>query len=232
MPFVTTDDDIPTHKRRRDSDNANHHTSSVRRPHEPDNHQENPPRNPPQELLPPSRGPPRCKRARIPHDDVHVLDRPPTPPPHRRRASQLKTPPRSPPRSTAVLAPCYICHRRPTKTSDLDSFAPCEGCGQRACFVCVRQCHGWHVDEGASVLSEQEVLSRSFHVPDADADARGARHPEEPRPERQRHADDARHSRGWAASGHRSVVCSRCCVERGLRGDVICLGCLSGMPGA
>lgn len=28
--------------------------------------------------------------------------------------------------------------------------------------------------------------------------------------------------------GHRGVVCSRCCVERGVDGEVWCLGCLGG----
>jgi hypothetical protein len=32
----------------------------------------------------------------------------------------------------------------------------------------------------------------------------------------------------WVERGieHRGVVCSRCCVERGEEGEVICLGCL------
>lgn len=30
----------------------------------------------------------------------------------------------------------------------------------------------------------------------------------------------------WSEGGHRRVVCSRCCVEKGTEGDVWCLGCL------
>lgn len=37
---------------------------------------------------------------------------------------------------------------------------------------------------------------------------------------------------GWSGGGHRGVICSRCCVESGGEGDVICLGCLAGMKGA
>ena len=29
-----------------------------------------------------------------------------------------------------------------------------------------------------------------------------------------------------AKVGHRQMVCSGCCVERGVDGDVVCLGCL------
>ncbi|KAG6007922.1 hypothetical protein E4U43_000238 [Claviceps pusilla] len=205
---------------------------------------------------------------------IHSLGRdapyptsPPPPPQHRRRASQQKlaldggnlaekAPPLLRP-IAALLAPCYICHRRPTKKSDLDSFAQCEGCGERACFVCVRQCYGWNADDGMSVLSEQEVLSRSFQMDDYAAEevahTDGSAHEREEAAHLQqvqqqqqqqqqhngehdgslRHDDDTRHDgQGWAASGHRSVVCSRCCVEKGLEGEVICLGCLSGMPGA
>lgn len=128
---------------------------------------------------------------------------------------------------SAPLTPCHICHRKPTKKSHLDSFADCEGCGQRTCFVCIRQCYGRTAGHD-SVLSEQEVLSRSFHMDDApplvddDSNANangGVREPE-------------RDMKGWDAGGHRGVVCSRCCVERGLEGDVACLGCLSSMEAA
>ncbi|UNI14921.1 hypothetical protein JDV02_001499 [Purpureocillium takamizusanense] len=130
----------------------------------------------------------------------------------------------------ALLSPCHICHRRPTKKSDLDSFAECLGCGERTCFVCIRECPGWNAGEeeegAASVLSEQEVLSRSFHMDDVDDMNRdGSAEPERPREIRDG-------GKGWDACGHRAVVCSRCCVERGREGEVVCLGCLSGMPGA
>ncbi len=41
--------------------------------------------------------------------------------------------------STALLSPCHICHRRPTKKTDVDSFADCQGCRRQTCFVCIRQ---------------------------------------------------------------------------------------------
>lgn len=36
---------------------------------------------------------------------------------------------------------------------------------------------------------------------------------------------------GWTGRGHRDMICSRCCVERGSYGDVVCLGCLAWMEG-
>lgn len=137
------------------------------------------------------------------------------------------------------LQPCHVCHRRPTKKSDLDSFANCQGCDERTCFVCLRECHGRDADRAGSVLSEQEALSRSFHMDDADeepstsADCHG-RVEDSPRNLDGREAGQTANTTnkdtgGWIACGHRSVVCSRCCVERGVEGEVVCLGCLSGI---
>lgn len=39
-----------------------------------------------------------------------------------------------------TLAPCHICHRRPTTRTALDAYADCEICSRRACFVCLREC--------------------------------------------------------------------------------------------
>jgi len=36
---------------------------------------------------------------------------------------------------------------------------------------------------------------------------------------------------GRGESGHKDMVCSRCCVERGADGEVRCLGCLRGEEG-
>lgn len=128
----------------------------------------------------------------------------------------------------ACLAPCHICHRRPTKKSDLDSFADCEGCGERACFICIRECIGLtrtdqemgrrvEGDMGADI-SEQEALSRSFRMDDADDTTE------------ERGGGEEERRKGWAG-GHRGVVCSRCCVEMGPDGEISCLGCLSRMEG-
>jgi hypothetical protein len=129
----------------------------------------------------------------------------------------------------SLLDPCHICRRKPTKKSDLDSYAECQGCKARTCFVCLRECQGWFPDhlqrqtaargedsEGDIDIAEQEALSRSFHMADADdTDVR-----QEP--------DHTTGDTSWTSAGeHRTVVCSQCCIERGAEGDVVCLGCLS-----
>lgn len=142
----------------------------------------------------------------------------------------------STPASTRLsnTTPCHICHRRPQRRSDLDSLADCEGCGQRTCFVCIRECPGW---PGADSV----VPADTQHVPAA----RGMDHPGEGE-----HTDSnssssntgrqgttgqktARLRTTWShgSSGHRRMICSRCCMERGQDGEVVCLGCLPFVEG-
>lgn len=137
--------------------------------------------------------------------------------------------------STALLNPCHICHRKPTKKSDLDSFADCEGCEQRTCYVCIRQCQGWlpHSSKPPPRQSDEdeleEPLSRSFTMHDVDdMDQKSMGQPNSIVGKKQ-HSNG---TTGWTAKGHGSVICSRCCVERGSEGDVVCLGCLADMEGA
>ncbi|GKT42028.1 uncharacterized protein ColSpa_02209 [Colletotrichum spaethianum] len=141
------------------------------------------------------------------------------------------------PKTPSSLSPCHICHRRPTKKSDLDSFADCQGCGLRSCFVCIRECQGWQKDgrpsSGGGDLGNVEQapeqgginLSRSCQMDDVDDDRqRQSREDEESKRKGQPKRKD-----GWAGGGHRQMVCSRCCIEKGAEGDVVCLGCLSRM---
>ncbi|KAI0535702.1 hypothetical protein GGR58DRAFT_428167 [Xylaria digitata] len=144
--------------------------------------------------------------------------------------------------SSTFLNPCHICHRKPTKKSDLDSFADCTGCGERTCFVCLRACQGWlpasESDESTHTATEGEDLSASFTMQDVDdqestynqldktADTQKSE-------QRQKKGEGGGHGEGgWNGQGHRRVICSRCCVEKGSEGDVVCLGCLAGMRGA
>lgn len=192
---------------------------------------------------------PLSKRPRFAEDDVHIHTDGNAISPHRRRTSQQKalqeqpgagnrTANASTTRQAGVsLTPCHICHRRPTKRSDLDSFAECQGCGERACYVCIRECQGWNADDAREVLSEQEVLSRSFCMDDAEdmsqhtRDDNSGEHDHNNTTAESLSVEGGRYRsrEGWVAGGHRGVVCSRCCIERGAEGDVVCLGCLSGM---
>ncbi|KAI1322278.1 hypothetical protein F5Y16DRAFT_42692 [Xylariaceae sp. FL0255] len=144
--------------------------------------------------------------------------------------------------TSGLLSPCHICHRKPIKKSDLDSFADCMGCSQRTCFVCIRACQGWLPSLPTPAEEEDiEDLSASFTMQDVDD-------------ENNNNNDDDDHIRGtaelareenkqkkgegggggdttWSGRGHREVICSQCCVERGSEGDVVCLGCLAGIEG-
>ena len=138
--------------------------------------------------------------------------------------------------SSALLSPCHICHRKPTKKSDLDSFADCEGCGQRTCYICMRSCRDWTfaLNPARSIpRNEDQGYSASFIMQDVgdENDQQPERSPASGEP-KDRRETSGRDMDGWVGNGHRSTVCSRCCVERGSEGDVVCLGCLSGLEGA
>ncbi|KEY66143.1 hypothetical protein S7711_05314 [Stachybotrys chartarum IBT 7711] len=175
---------------------------------------------------------PLTKRARVKDQDDDAV--------HDIYASELSTPAQRPRlqtfHSAPVLAPCHICHRRPTKKTDIKAFAQCQGCGERTCYICMRVCHGWPVDDAED---EQEAMSRSLQMDDVDPlptsassdNFPGFRDQSATEPMAQPH-DTHRLGQGWAATGHCTKVCSRCSVERGSMGDVVCLGCLAGMEGA
>ncbi|KAI1733617.1 hypothetical protein F4680DRAFT_394955 [Xylaria scruposa] len=143
--------------------------------------------------------------------------------------------------SSALLSPCHICHRKPTKKSDLDSFGDCMGCGERTCFVCLRACQGWIPDAEHRTPTEAEDLSASFTMHDVDDEGSAHHHAEriaatQKPQQRQKKGEgggdrDEDVVRSWKGRGHRDVICSRCCVEQGSEGDVVCLGCLAGMEG-
>ncbi|RFU79080.1 hypothetical protein TARUN_3146 [Trichoderma arundinaceum] len=185
---------------------------------------------------------PPTKRFRTIHDDndVHAHGHGDIHSSHRRGASRELT-------NTAggskvpvkingtVLMPCHVCHRRPTKKSDLDSFARCQSCQEQTCFVCIRECQGRNSNTTAPFLSEdEEVLSRSFHMDDADE----CTTPPTPNINTQYPNNDTNEREGMASrraadsSIHHTMICSRCCVEKGAEGEVVCLGCLSDMDTA
>ncbi|SPQ18276.1 a3222451-4216-4766-898d-4abdc358a8ed [Thermothielavioides terrestris] len=143
------------------------------------------------------------------------------------------------PATAAPMSRCHICSRRPSKKSDLDSFADCQGCGRRTCFVCMRECLGWggpgvQLETYPTPFSPAAGLDPadvSFTMLDVDADVE--EYPPAPAPpaasseQRKQQGPGQGRDQGWTGGGgHRQVVCSRCCVEKGPDGDVVCLGCL------
>ncbi|KAF2187818.1 hypothetical protein K469DRAFT_737936 [Zopfia rhizophila CBS 207.26] len=44
--------------------------------------------------------------------------------------------------STNDLRPCHICHKAPMRKRELENYIECQGCGERACYVCARACAG------------------------------------------------------------------------------------------
>ncbi|PSS03614.1 hypothetical protein BD289DRAFT_155920 [Coniella lustricola] len=149
------------------------------------------------------------------------------------------------------LDPCHICHRRPAKKTELDSFADCQGCGERTCYVCIRECLGWKcmstipVPRSTTATTydfDENVMRDDCHEINIDADVCDAN-------QIQRHLDhqsvmndapsvdipneiirdDGTEHLIWGkggGKGHRGRICSQCCVEEGPEGEVICLGCL------
>ncbi|KAL4789204.1 hypothetical protein BDV19DRAFT_36511 [Aspergillus venezuelensis] len=65
--------------------------------------------------------------------------------------------------SPSLLRACHICHRRPTTKELLEAYADCELCGQRACFVCLRQCDA----PGCCGPNDQQNRQRWGNTPDS-----------------------------------------------------------------
>ncbi|KAK3953226.1 hypothetical protein QBC32DRAFT_123353 [Pseudoneurospora amorphoporcata] len=133
---------------------------------------------------------------------------------------------------------CHICCRKPSKKADLDSYADCEGCGQRTCYVCMRQCPGWtssfhhqgrnqHTGGQEGQTNDIRLASsspeNSFTMLDADAEADVDLD--------EKKSQRSKQTTGWHANGHRETICGQCCEERGDNGDVVCFGCLPSFGG-
>ncbi|KAL2199322.1 hypothetical protein P885DRAFT_31792 [Corynascus similis CBS 632.67] len=174
--------------------------------------------------------------------------------------------------SAHPMSRCHICSRRPNKKSDLDSFADCQGCGQRTCYVCIRECLGWGL--GSSVASSSNIQTRtpnlethrrdpsfalgttmsttsetsnpeeeghtSFTMIDVDDEEQQQQQQQQRQEQQAQQEQQSQEERGYGreqekgwttGSGHRQVVCSRCCVEKGEDGEVVCLGCLPFVEG-
>jgi hypothetical protein len=127
------------------------------------------------------------------------------------------------------LSPCHICHQRPRVKSDLDSYADCQGCGARTCYICMRECLGsatyaaHHIEGDFNGNHNIDDAEMSFGLEASLMDlGDGIGHQNE-------HDGDGitEHQKGDKLTGqHRGMVCSRCARECGADGDVQCNGCL------
>lgn len=170
---------------------------------------------------------------------------------HSRSPSATKVAPKAPTTSSNnLLSPCHICHRKPTKKNELDSYADCEGCGERTCYVCIRECLGWNASPNQHDRFDHEVLMRdqdnreeqrqqqqdeerepknfdhSFSMEDAPAGENQQRNDQRNDLEADQEPTKRGGTWGNGNRGHRGRICSQCCVEKGPEGEVICLGCL------
>ncbi|KAJ2900517.1 hypothetical protein MKZ38_002422 [Zalerion maritima] len=124
-----------------------------------------------------------------------------------------------------ILNPCHICHRKPQRKSDLDSYKNCEGCGRRTCYICIRECQNWipsqhHRDSEGHPMSYEATRNHnpSLEMKDAsDYNSYQCDEESEKMP-----SDWLRHERG-----HRSIICSKCCIETGPDGETMCRACLN-----
>jgi len=169
--------------------------------------------------------------------------------------SRSTTPSHTTAPSAKLMSRCHICGRKPAKKSDLDSFADCQGCSQRTCYVCIRECLGWRASptpnqqrtngnetslggdsSGFRPSASPTGSDSSFTMVDAEDVAESDmvhHHTNQQTDGRVQHRNNNRpqESNGWAGGGHRQMVCSQCCVEKGENGDVVCLGCLACIEG-
>jgi len=100
----------------------------------------------------------------------------------------------------ADLSACHICRRKPTLKRELEDFLDCESCGNRTCAVCIRECLG--LGSASEECSDNRIEYEGKYGQRVNVGEVGKE------------------------QGHKGLVCSKCCVERGPDGDVWCLGCL------
>ncbi|KAH8674721.1 hypothetical protein BGZ60DRAFT_514056 [Tricladium varicosporioides] len=168
----------------------------------------------------------RIERASPEHDLPPSHNSDPHTHPTSHHASRAESPLVSPlsqpiPRRKIDLSPCHICYRKPGNHAELDSFADCESCGKRACYICIRQCLG----SVAAVERDTEMVMGDGdwigEETEYDGDVESAKGP----------GNSGNSVKLGGNVGHKNKICSRCCVERGSEGEVFCLGCVRAEEG-
>ena len=82
-----------------------------------------------------------------------------------------KTPTTITPKS-ATLNPCHICHRRPTTRSVLDAYADCTLCGNRTCYICLRECLGPYCRALSTTLTGGEKRTKDYRGTEGEGEGR------------------------------------------------------------
>ncbi|KAE8145786.1 hypothetical protein BDV25DRAFT_163873 [Aspergillus avenaceus] len=70
--------------------------------------------------------------------------------------------------SASRLRPCHICHRKPATKEVLDAYTDCDLCGERSCYICLRQCNAIGCNGLAYPLEERclcrDILDRLYQT--------------------------------------------------------------------
>ncbi|PLB48574.1 hypothetical protein P170DRAFT_411517 [Aspergillus steynii IBT 23096] len=109
----------------------------------------------------------------------------------------------------SFLRPCHICYRRPTTRELIEAYADCSICGQRSCYICLRQCDALDCTGSSHLIRGTHVLRDSTAMMHEDTNGNKPR------------------------SSQPRKICSRCAVENVTetgREVVRCLDCVRGYP--
>ena len=101
-------------------------------------------------------------------------------------------------------------------------------------MICIRECLGLTISTGGlgkgryDVEGDYDVLAVSFEKDGEEGRTRNGRGRMD---SGYGSRDNGAGGRPWEKGrirGHRRVICSRCCVEEGVDGEVCCFGCVGG----
>ncbi|MCJ1347983.1 hypothetical protein MMC31_006213 [Peltigera leucophlebia] len=152
----------------------------------------------------------------------------------RPRFRQLSTPTISSTNSAPVapnLAPCHICHRRPTAHADLPGYSSCESCERRTCYICMRVCEGESCRSGTS--TDITMTSVEFDQPQLELQNQdrsrgwelGSRNPPNNNAYARNNNENSTSSISPGSVVKGKSICGKCCVEVGADGTVWCRVC-------
>lgn len=133
------------------------------------------------------------------------------------------------------LSACHICHRKPQKRSDLDSYSNCEGCGNRTCYICIRECYNWMVpskhDNSVLPMTEEQDRDKGTHYRSFEMQDTGSYRDDNDENEQDKPTPNSSNpslTDWWKRQRHhRTVICSQCCIETEPEGEAMCLACLA-----